>query len=93
MRYALQESQWFRPRLLLEESFDIFAARDEACTQTTLVQHKIDTGENQAIRMRPRRLPPAKRAAAEQKLQEMAQARIIEPSSSPWSAPVVLVPK
>uniref|UniRef100_A0A669C557 Gypsy retrotransposon integrase-like protein 1 n=1 Tax=Oreochromis niloticus TaxID=8128 RepID=A0A669C557_ORENI len=61
--------------------------------QTSLVQHDIDTGDARPIRLRPRRLPLAKRAAAEQKIKEMAEAGIIEPSNSPWAAPAVLVRK
>lgn len=78
---------------LLEEFMDIFAARDEECVGTDLVQHDIDTGSARPIRLRPRRLPLAKRAAAEQKIAEMAAAGVIEPSNSPWTAPAVLVKK
>ena len=72
---------------------DIFAARDKECTQTGLVQHTIDTGMAAPIRLRPYRLALAKREAAEQMINEMAAAGVIEPSSSPWAAPAVLVTK
>lgn len=80
-------------RDLLNCFADIFAAKDKDCTHTNLVQHEIDTGEATPIRLRPRRLPFAKRAAAEKQIQEMLEAGVIEPSSSPWAAPVVLVRK
>ena len=79
--------------LLLEEYGDIFAARDEDCGRTGLVQHAIDTGSARPIRLRPRRLALAKRQAAEDKVREMAAGGVIEPSSSPWAAPAVLVGK
>ena len=90
---GLQADQTCKLRELLERFADIFAARDEDCTHTSLVQHDIDTGDARPIRLRPRRLPLAKRAAAEQQIKEMADAGIIEPSSSPWTAPAVLVKK
>lgn len=92
-REGLSAEQSQRLWALLEAHLDVFAAREEDCTRTDLVQHQIDTGTASPIRLRPHRLPVAKRQAAEQKLQEMAAAGVIEPSSSPWAAPVVLVRK
>ncbi|KAL7827668.1 hypothetical protein SRHO_G00333860 [Serrasalmus rhombeus] len=78
---------------LLQANLDVFAAREEDCTRTSLVQHQIDTGSTAPIRLRAHRLPIAKQQAAEQKLKEMAESGVIEPSNSPWAAPVVLVKK
>ncbi|KAI3369348.1 hypothetical protein L3Q82_007586 [Scortum barcoo] len=80
-------------RELLDLFSDIFAARDEDCTHTSLVQHNIDTGNAYSIRLHPRHLPLTKQALAEQKIKEMMEAGIIEPSTSPWVAPVVWVKK
>jgi hypothetical protein len=55
------------------------------------VQHAIDTGSVRPIRLRPHRLALAKRQAVEEKVREMAAGGVIEPSSSPWAAPPVLV--
>ena len=79
---GLDERQCSQVRDLLDRYADIFAARDEDCTRTSLVQHEIDTGDARPIRLRPRRLPFAKRAVAEQKVKEMAEAGVIEPSNS-----------
>jgi len=76
-----QQSQQLRD--LLQQFTDIFAARDEECTQTNLVQHKIDTGTAPPIRLRLYRLALAKREAAERMILEMAAAGVIEPSNSP----------
>ena len=57
------------------------------------MQHSIDTGDARPIRQRPRRMPYARQAAANQLLREMEDAGIIEPSESPWVSPVVMVPK
>ncbi|RXN24698.1 Retrovirus-related Pol poly from transposon [Labeo rohita] len=78
---------------LLRDFVDIFAAREEDCTRTALVQHHIDTGHAAPIRLRPHRLPLAKRQAAEEMIRDMAANGIIEPSDSPWAAPMVMVRK
>jgi len=90
---GLQPDQQHQLRELLDQFSDIFAARDEDCTHTDLVQHHIDTGNAPPIRQYPRRMPLFKRAAAEEKIQEMAAAGGIEPSSSPWASPIVMVQK
>uniref|UniRef100_A0A8C9VS90 Gypsy retrotransposon integrase-like protein 1 n=1 Tax=Scleropages formosus TaxID=113540 RepID=A0A8C9VS90_SCLFO len=89
----LEEGQREQLKELLNAFMDIFAARDEDCTKTDLVRHHIETGGAAPIRLRPHRLALAKRQIAEEKVREMAAAGIIEPSSSPWSAPAVLVQK
>ncbi|KAJ8355102.1 hypothetical protein AAFF_G00098080 [Aldrovandia affinis] len=78
---------------LLEDNADLFAARDEECAQTDLVQHTIDTGDAALVRLHPHRLSLAKRLGAEEKVKEMAAVGVIEPSSSLWAAPAVLVRK
>ncbi|RXN05567.1 Retrovirus-related Pol poly from transposon [Labeo rohita] len=78
---------------LLRDFVDIFAAREEDCTRTALVQHHIDTGHAAPIRLCPHRLPLAKRQAAEEMIRDMAANGIIEPSDSPWAAPMVMVRK
>ncbi|KAJ8361253.1 hypothetical protein SKAU_G00177780 [Synaphobranchus kaupii] len=75
---------------LLDRNADLFAVRDEDCTQTELVQHTINTDTAQPIRLRPHRMSPAKRLVAEEKVKEMAAADVIEPSDSQWA---VLVQK
>lgn len=75
----LNREQQQKLKDLLQTVSDFFAVRDEDCTHTNLVLHDIDTGEACPIRLRPRRLPLAKREAAQQKVKEMHQAGIIEP--------------
>ncbi|KAF6210122.1 hypothetical protein GE061_015878 [Apolygus lucorum] len=57
------------------------------------VAHQIDTGSAEPIFKRPYSVPHALRPVVEQQLREMLEAQIIEPSSSPWGAPVVMVRK
>ena len=90
---GLEPQQRLQLKRLLDDYMDIFAARDEDCRQTGLVQHAIETRDAQPIRLRPHRLALTRRQVAEDKIREMAAAGIIEPSNSPWAAPVVLVRK
>ena len=61
---------------------------------TSLVECTIDLiPGTRPIKQRPYRLPLAKRQAAESEIQAMADRNLIEPSNSPWSSPVIIVPK
>lgn len=84
-----QDQLW---QLLLEFK-DSFSVSEDDVGKTNLIEHNIDTGDAQPIRMRPRRLPLARQTAADKALQEMEKAGLIEPSTSSWAAPVVMVPK
>lgn len=48
-----------------------------------LIQHKIKTGESPPICQTSRRLPLVKRKAAEEIIDEMKKANVIEASNSP----------
>ena len=58
---------------------------------TDAVEHTIDTGSSTPIRCAPRRMSPQKIKQEEACVVEMLAGGQIEPSDSPWSAPVVLV--
>ena len=61
--------------------------------RTALAVHRIDTGAARPVRVPSHRIPHAYREAVEQELQEMVDARIIEPSRSEWASSIVLVKK
>ena len=61
--------------------------------KTKVLQHHIHTGEAQPVRQRPRRTPFHQREESRKVLQDMLDKNIIQPSSSPWASPVVLVKK
>ncbi len=61
--------------------------------QTNIIQHDIQTPPGVIIRQRPYRVPEARRRAIEEEVQQMLKLGVIEPSRSPWSSPIVLVPK
>ncbi|GFW99446.1 hypothetical protein TNCV_3007481 [Trichonephila clavipes] len=56
-----------------------------------LRKHRIDTGEHPPIKQHSRRLPFAKQEEVQELIKEMKDNYVIEPSSSPWSFPIVLV--
>ena len=60
---------------------------------TDAVEHAIDTRDSLPIRCAPRRMSPQKIKQEEACVTEMLTGGQIEPSDSPWSAPVVLVTK
>ena len=78
--------------LLLLANTDVFS-NDDHPGRTNLVKHRIDTGSSPPIRQPVRRVAPHKREEASRLLKDMLDRKIIQPSSSPWASPIVLVPK
>ncbi|VDI48927.1 Hypothetical predicted protein [Mytilus galloprovincialis] len=69
---------------------DIFLGPDGKLGKTDIVRHTIDTGNTKPVKIPPRRVPIKQREIIEQELEKMLQNDVIEPSCSPWSAPVTL---
>ncbi|KAL5496902.1 hypothetical protein EMCRGX_G013275 [Ephydatia muelleri] len=61
--------------------------------RTTMIEHSIDTGSSQAIRLPPYRLPYAYRDIVTKELKEMLEDGVISRSNSEWAASVVLITK
>ena len=78
---------------LIKKSTDIFALNDSELSCTSVVTHKIDTGDHSPVKQQPYRTPMVYRDKIAQMVTEMQERGIVEPSSSPWASPVVLVPK
>jgi hypothetical protein len=62
-------------------------------TQTTVVQHVIETSCKQPICSKPRRLSPEKLKVAQAEFDFLLQAGIVRRSNSSWSSPLHMVPK
>jgi hypothetical protein len=60
---------------------------------TDLVQHHIDTGDARPIRRPPYRVPYALREEMDRQVEGMLQKGLIEPSTSRWNFPSILIPK
>ena len=77
---------------LLTEFNDLFASEGAPLGKTSLVKHTIET-QGSPIRQPLRRLPVALKDAVNAEMQKMLQQDVIQPSSSPWSSPLVMVKK
>lgn len=78
---------------LLASYRDIFDLDDRPLGQTSLVKHRINTGDAAPIHRRPYRVSASERQIIQAEVNKMLTKGIIEPSSSPWASPVVLVKK
>ena len=78
---------------LLSEYSDCFSKSEFDLGQTTLVKHKIETGDNHPVRQALRRQPLAYREEIDRQLGDMLKLRIVEPSASPWASNIVIVAK
>ena len=70
-----------------------FQCEGEPLGRTDRVKHHIETTDPTPIKQRARRFPIHQRDEGNRIVEEMLSADVIEPSSSPWSSPVVLVKK
>ena len=75
---------------LLVEFKDIFQNKPGL---TTMAEHRIYTGDTVPVRLPPYRIAHAYRSAVKEEIEQMLAEGIIEPSSSAYSSPIVLVPK
>jgi transposase InsO family protein len=78
---------------LVTEYKEIFLHKNIGLGCTNVVKHKIDVGESRPIKKRPYRVPHSQRLALNEAIREMLTQGIISPSTSPWSAPIILVRK
>ena len=91
---GLEDLQRGRLAETLLEFVDLFPVPGSALTgHTEAVEHTIDTGDSLPIRCALRRMSPQKIKQEEACVEEMLASGQVEPSDSPWSAPVVLVTK
>ena len=82
-----------RLRTLVREYRDVFALKNNELGCTDIVQHQIDTGDTPPIKKAPHRISPAKIPIIQEELKSMLEKGVIQPSSSPYSAPIVLQKK
>ena len=78
---------------LLGEFSDIFSSGPEDFGRTGIVKHQIDTGSHPPIKQPPRRVPMHQQETMRKHIEEMLQHRVVQPSTSPWASPILLVKK
>ena len=89
----LSGEQQNRFRELLEKHSSVFASSDLDLGEFSAVQHTIETGAAVPIKQKMRRTPIHFVGEERKHLEQMLQAGVIQPSSSEWAAPAVLVRK
>lgn len=90
----LPEEERNQLRSLLIKYSDLFSLGGiENLGCTGIVKHKINTGNHSPINKRPYRVPQSQRGVLKELIQDQLDKKVIKPSTSPWSAPVVIVPK
>ena len=78
---------------LLIDFQNIFAKDDTDLGCFVGVEHSIDTGDAKPIKQPMRRIPLAFTGEEEKHLKKMLDCKVIQPSSSEWSSPSVLIRK
>lgn len=89
----LPPSQMQQLLALLNKHANSFDVHSSTLGQTTAAAHRIQTDEASIVRRRPYRVSLAERKIIEENVADMLQQKVIRPSASPWSSPVVLVRK
>ena len=80
-------------KYLLSQFTDSFAKSKNDLSITSADKHSMTMSSQQRVKMGPGRLPLAKRQALKCELDRLLSLGVIEPSSSSWASPVVLVTK
>lgn len=92
-RQMLSRTEFGQLMTTLRENHAVWRCPDEKLGAGERFAHCIETGEARPINAKPRRLPPVKVNAAYTEVQRMLDMDVIEPTNSPWAAPIVLVTK
>ena len=71
----------------------MFALNDTELGHTPFVQHHVDTSDHPPIKQPVRRASFIYRDRIAKMVASMEEQGVVEPSTSPWASPVVLVPK
>lgn len=76
-----------------EKEKDLFARDITELTQTDVIHHAIDTGDAKPIKQALYRMAPDEHDYVQEELKKMKEQGLIQESISPWSSPIVIVPK
>ena len=80
-------------RRVLNDYEDVFARTKLDIGKAVGVKHHVDTGTDEPVHQRPRRLAKAHAAVMQKNVKELADAGVIRPSESEWASNVVMARK
>ena len=83
----LSTAQQVQAKALFEDVFS------NELGNTQLATHSINTGDAKPVYNQPRRVPQAWQAKIREEIHTIFEAEVIEPSTSPWTSPIVPVHK
>ena len=78
---------------IIEKHKTIFSTTKLDMGKTNMIEHEIKTTDNKPIAFKPRRIPRGMEQEVNQMVNELLQTGVIQPSSSPWNFPIVIVNK
>ena len=78
---------------ILHEFKETFFLKGDALTHTNTLKHRIETVSDKPINAKNYRYPYKLRDEVRKQISEMLNQGIIAPSTSPWNAPIWIVPK
>ena len=87
---SLDTNQQQRIKDLIFKYQHVFSWDPHDYGRTHLVKHHINTGDTYPIKSQPYRLPIVMHDIVNQQIDQMLSNDVIEPTHSPWSAPVTL---
>ena len=82
-----------RFREILRRYSDCFSLHEYDLGRTSVVTHRIDTGDSRPVKQVLRRQPLVHQEEIERQVKGMLEQDVIEPSKSPWASNVVIVKK
>ena len=80
-------------RELVKQYRDVFALAKESLGTAVGTEHRIETKDAVSIKIAPYKIAPHKNPAIRAEIQEMLEKGVLVTSKSPFSSPIVMVPK
>ena len=89
----IDKQQKMQLQQLLQKNADLFATSLQELKQTNVGEHMIITKQVSPIKKRAYRTAPKENDFIKTEISDMLDQGLIQPSTSPWSFPVVVVKK
>jgi len=81
---------------ICEEYHDIFHLSGDTLTCTSAAEHAIPTptiDQSRAINTKSYRIPEIHKEVVKRQIEQMLRDDIIQPNTSPWNSPILVIPK